>query len=598
MTKTNTLDHFLTNVVEKPQVFFASNQKIADSAIEMAKHFYDNVKKVEQVQFSPFTELLTEGFDNDQIWEEIASQNEPFLDYAKTALKALNKKPAKEFSDEEESVSGQSMDLDQNVEDEDEDMEELDQSEEELDQSEQELDQSEDEDDFEEDNIEENTEKEELFEPKETKKPTSEVDDQFFNLDDFNKWTEKQEELDMMSDREDQDDEFDFDNDMGEEEDSDEENDDDDAADLNYNDFYGNDEEKPAFKKYTHKKKEYEEELVSSEEEEEEEDEEELGEDVRNEASVRDLFGVDEDEEETDGKEKSAFQKQQDRLAAQIEEYEDENVQDKHWTLRGEANAKARPVNSLLEEDLEFEHANKPVPVITEESTNTLEDIIKKRILDNMFDDVERKVDPNLRPFVPSRRVEISDEKGKKSLADMYEDDFVRKQAGAEQVDARDEALEKDHAEITDLFKTLCHKLDALSNFHYTPKAPKPEMSIVSNSAAISMEEVTPVNVSESTLLAPEEVYEKKRNDVKTAGEMEQDERKRLRAQNKKLKRKERAIKERELKIKQKYNPQVGQRQAKTKAVKELLGQKNVTVIGKDGQQKTTSKAVTSASLF
>lgn len=42
MTKTNTLDHFLANVVEKPQVFFASNQKIADSAIEMAKHFYDN----------------------------------------------------------------------------------------------------------------------------------------------------------------------------------------------------------------------------------------------------------------------------------------------------------------------------------------------------------------------------------------------------------------------------------------------------------------------------------------------------------------------------------------------------------------------------
>lgn len=44
-------------------------------------------------------------------------------------------------------------------------------------------------------------------------------------MDDFNKWTEKQEELDMMSDREDQDDEFDFDNDMGEKEDSEEEDD-------------------------------------------------------------------------------------------------------------------------------------------------------------------------------------------------------------------------------------------------------------------------------------------------------------------------------------------------------------------------------------
>lgn len=369
-------------------------------------------------------------------------------------------------------------------------------------------------------------------------------------------------------------------------------------VDLNYEDFFGNDE-KTEYKRPTKpKKKEYEEELVSSAEEEEDEEElESDGEGVL--ASVRDLFGAEEeDEEETDGKAKSTFQKQQERLAAQIEEYEEENVSDKHWTLRGEANAKIRPVNSLLEEDLEFEHANKPVPVITEESTNTLEDVIKKRILENMFDDVERKVDPNLRPFVPSKRVEISDEKAKQSLADMYEDDFVRKQTGSEKVDVRDEALEKDHAEITELFTTLCHKLDALSNFHYTPKAPKPEMSIVSNSAAISMEEVTPVNVSDATLLAPEEVYEKKRGDVKTAAEMEQDERKRLRAQKKKLKRKEREMKERELKIKQKYNPQIGQRQEKKKAVKELLNQKNVTVIGKDGQQKTTTKAVTSSSLF
>jgi U3 small nucleolar RNA-associated protein MPP10 len=363
-----------------------------------------------------------------------------------------------------------------------------------------------------------------------------------------------------------------------------------------YDDFFGTNDKPKGKKPYTPKKKvEYEEELVDSEEEEEEEEDVD---DNASEGSVRDLFAGDSDAEEDQDQEKSNFQKQQERLQAQIEEFEDENIQDKHWTLRGEATAHARPINSLLEEDLEFEHANKPVPVITQESTNTLEDMIKKRILDNMFDDVERKVDPTLKPFVPSRRVEISDEKSKQSLSEMYEDDFMRKQTGEEKKDARDEALEKEHDEITDLFKTLCYKLDALSNFHYTPKAAKPEMTIVSNSAAISMEEVTPVNVSDATLLAPEEVYDKKRGDVKSAAEMDQDERKRLRAQKKKLKRKERDMKERELKVMQKYNPQMGQRQAKTKAVKELLGQKNVTVIGKDGQKKTTTKAVTSASLF
>lgn len=65
-------------------------------------------------------------------------------------------------------------------------------------------------------------------------KKTSEVDDEFFNLDEFNKWTDKQEELDMMSDREDQDDEFDFDKDLDEQEDSDEEEDDTEAATGKY----------------------------------------------------------------------------------------------------------------------------------------------------------------------------------------------------------------------------------------------------------------------------------------------------------------------------------------------------------------------------
>lgn len=88
------------------------------------------MKQVETVQFSPFTELLTEGFDKDQIWEEIASQNEPFLDYAKSTLKALSKRPVKDekFSDEE-SESGESMDLDPQ---EDQVMEEASEEEEEL----------------------------------------------------------------------------------------------------------------------------------------------------------------------------------------------------------------------------------------------------------------------------------------------------------------------------------------------------------------------------------------------------------------------------------------------------------------------------------
>lgn len=162
------------------------------------------------------------------------------------------------------------------------------------------------------------------------------------------------------------------------------------------------------------------------------------------------------------------------QLSSQIASLEQENVGPKDWATLGEAQSRDRPVNSLLEEDLEFERMGKVAPTVTEETTRTIEDLIKQRILAAQYDDVERRVavDPN--QFLPSRYLELQDSKSQKSLAEVYEDEFREqreREQGNEVVQEIDKDLAKRHDEIEALFEDLAARLDALSNAHFTPKA-------------------------------------------------------------------------------------------------------------------------------
>jgi len=49
----------------------------------------------------------------------------------------------------------------------------------------------------------------------------------------------------------------------------------------------------------------------------------------------------------------------------------------KAWQLTGEAMAKDRPANSLLEVHLDFNTATRLPPTITKETTNTIEALIE-----------------------------------------------------------------------------------------------------------------------------------------------------------------------------------------------------------------------------
>jgi len=217
-----------------------------------------------------------------------------------------------------------------------------------------------------------------------------------------------------------------------------------------------------------------EEEEDEEEEDEEEEDEEDDGDEDGEDAGETEskgntgmsLFNAEDDE---DGS-LSTFQKQQKALKRKIDNIEDSMLQEKTWAMRGEATRADRPADSLLEPEFEFEHASKPAPVMTTESTGNLEDIIKRRIADQLWDDVERRKETLGADRRTTSLPEVSEEQSKEGLAEVYEKDYREQVMGEEA--APTELSKEEHAIELD-FKSLCYKLDALANFHYAPKPPK-----------------------------------------------------------------------------------------------------------------------------
>ncbi|XP_071424784.1 U3 small nucleolar ribonucleoprotein protein MPP10 [Pithys albifrons albifrons] len=282
---------------------------------------------------------------------------------------------------------------------------------------------------------------------------------------------------------------------------------------------------------------------------------------------------------------KSSFEKRQEKMSKKIKTLEEELLEEKPWQLKGEVTGHKRPENSLLEETVLFDHAVRMAPVITEETTFQLEDIIKQRILDEAWDDVVPKEKPKEEAFEYKKRITLDHEKSKLSLAEIYEQEYMKLHQ-----QKTEEEENPEHKEIQEMMDSLFLKLDALCNFHFTPKPPVPEVKIVSNLPAISMEEVAPVAVSDAALLAPEEIKEKnKAGDVKTDAEKTPTDKKRELRRKKLRKRMRRREREKRQKLLDKMKPEKERKLSKKAAaakLKQLTKEGKASLLKDEGKDK------------
>lgn len=209
---------------------------------------------------------------------------------------------------------------------------------------------------------------------------------------------------------------------------------------------------------------------------------------------------------------RSAHERRQAKLADEIRKLEAASVAKREWTLSGEATAVERPTNSLLEQDLDFEYVGKPVPVITPEVSESIEDLIKRRILAQEFDEVLRRR-PDAEASNNTRRglVEVDDTKSSKGLGELYEEDHVKNSNPDTYVSQSDEKLQKEEREIENMWREVSSRLDALSSWYYKPKPVAASLSVVADVATIAMEDAQPATAQgiagESSRMAPQEVY-------------------------------------------------------------------------------------------
>ena len=608
----------MRSIVKRPDKFLIKDSELYEKTKLFSKVLYDVTKLIElEPSRATLPELIIQDFDPEQVWAGVELQNQQKLAKLQSKLSSLNLsdiqnhsllhgKPSlpsardndviDQYEEEEEDVEGLS---DPELGDYDEEEDDKEPNEEDLEQSDDEKENSDDDilndPDFQNmsdsdgddlplfENLDEdelNDEEGDADQGKSKRKESggggrkTEVDDQFFKMSEMEKFLDLEDKKEMKKDKKKEDSDEDSDLDLFEEMSGDEE--------MMYKDYFNN------------KAVSEGDEAEESDEDDNEEDEDLSESEEMTPAASKLLPSSDEEEEEVV---KSSHEVSQERLERKISKLEEAAVGEKAWQMGGEVSAPVRPENSLLSEHLEYDSAARQAPVITEDVSRRLEDIILQRIKDKAWDDVERKVKPVEDPLEYKKKLVLDQEKSKLSLAQIYEEEYLKlseekseKKQSVGLLDKEEEQTPAEVVEIRSMMNTLFRKLDSLTHLHFTPKQKSAEVKIVRNIPSIAMEEVAPVASTNAVLLAPEEVVDKKKGELMDDKEKTKTDRKREKRDKKaKLKAKIKE-KERKEKLVAKINPGLGNKYSKEKALRQLEeAEKQGTVININKKEKDHS---------
>ncbi|GIX99842.1 u3 small nucleolar ribonucleoprotein protein MPP10 [Caerostris darwini] len=277
---------------------------------------------------------------------------------------------------------------------------------------------------------------------------------------------------------------------------------------------------------------------------------------------------------------KTPYELQQENINKQISEYEENLLCPKPWQLTGEVDVNNRPIDGLLDLPTDFQMNAKPMVIQDKEFCERIENLIKMTIKNKAYSDPVRQEKPVQETIAFKKEIVLDHNKSKKGLAEEYEEMYLKKKTKEE------EEGNPKHKEIIKCMDSLLPELYAL--FTHIPKPAVPDIKVVSNLPAITVEEVAPTSYSDATLLAPEEI-KKRTGLLKGKTERTDTDRKRER-RKKKLHQKTMYKKKEKENSEDKPLSGKGKKKEKLAVLKKLKQHKNTKIATMDAEKVKSSK--------